>query len=120
MADFVHLQWYGLDGSLQHEHIVARVEIVPGFRSMLWEEGVLFRIIMCADGGVYRNEQTGREIITMQMVKMRTCYDYNCHPVNELNRIAEDGDLWEGAGQYEGKYWCGECWRHWIIRYWLG
>ena len=93
LADLVHVHEYGLDGCLQHEAMVHRVQIVPGYLGRWWEKGTLFRTIMCADGGVYRNEQTGLEIITMQRVKMRTCYNYLCHTRHELNRMADAESL---------------------------
>ena len=73
--------------------MVRRVHIKPGYLGSMFETSTLVRTIMCADGGVYRNEQTGLEIITMQRVKMRTCYNYLCHTRHELNRMADAESL---------------------------
>ena len=70
--EFVHVHEYGLDGCLKREAMVRRVEIWGGLGRS--GPGTIWGTIKCADGGVYRNEQTGLEIIMMQMVKMHTCY----------------------------------------------
>ena len=95
LADLVHVHEYGLDGCLRHKAMVRRVHIKPGYLGimLLGETVTLVRTIMCADGGVYRNEQTGLEIITMHRVKMRTCYNYLCHTRHELNRMADAESL---------------------------
>ena len=108
---------YGLDGSLRTKAMVPRVQILPGYLERSWETGTICRTIMCAEGGGYRNEQTGLEIITMQKVQMRTCYNDRGHELHELFDIAKRGNLAEGVGHDEGKYWCGWCWRMWRLGY---